>query len=88
MMLDLFFITIIMKFSEKSFLLVGMYLIYISIIGDLKNNNRNVIEKMLCIFIYMLFLWKISAAWNDILIYIFSCMLREIILFILKTNAW
>ena len=77
MMLDLFFITIIMKFSEKSFLLVGMYLIYISIIGDLKNNNRNVIEKMLCIFIYMLFLWKISAAWNDILIDIFASVLHK-----------
>jgi hypothetical protein len=41
---------------------------------------------MLCIFIYALFLWKISIVWNDVLIYIFSCMLREITLFILKTN--
>jgi len=87
MILDLFFITIIVKFSEKSFLLIGMYLIYISIISDLGNSNKNIIEKMLCIFVYTIFLWKISAAWNDVLIYISSCILREIILFILKNRS-
>jgi hypothetical protein len=84
MILDFFFIAIIIKFSEKSFMLVSMYLIYIGIVGGLKYNN--LVEKMLCIFIYALFLWKISIVWNDVLIYIFSCMLREITLFILKTN--
>jgi hypothetical protein len=84
MILDFFFIAIIIKFSEKSFMLVSMYLIYIGIVGGLKNNN--LVEKMLCIFIYALFLWKISIVWNDVLIYIFSCMLREIALFILKNK--
>jgi hypothetical protein len=54
MILDFFFIAIIIKFSEKGFMLVSMYLIYIGIVGGLKNNN--LVEKMLCIFIYALFL--------------------------------
>jgi hypothetical protein len=78
MILDFFFIAIIIKFSEKSFMLVSMYLIYIGIVG-LKNNN--LVEKMLCIFIYALFLWKISIVLNDVLIYIFMYVKRNCIVY-------
>ena len=73
------FIAIIIKFSEKSFMLVSMYLIYIGIVGGLKNNN--LVEKMLCIFIYALFLWKISIVLNDVLIYIFMYVKRNCIVY-------
>jgi hypothetical protein len=78
MVLDFVLILFIMVFTEKKIEISLMYLIYPSVLSDLKLDIKEIIIRILCVFVYIFLLLQMSIIWNDIIIYFFVCVVREI----------
>jgi hypothetical protein len=82
MVLDFVLILFIMVFTEKKIEISLMYLIYPSVLSDLKLDIKEIIIRILCVFVYIFLLLQMSIIWNDIIIYFFVCVVREIMVYV------
>jgi hypothetical protein len=82
MVLDFVLILFIMVFTEKKIEISLMYLNYPRVLSDLKLDIKEIIIRILCVFVYIFLLLQMSIIWNDIIIYFFVCVVREIMVYV------
>ena len=83
MVLDFVLLLFIMVFTEKKIEISLMYLIYPSVLSDFKLDIKEIIIRILCVFVYIFLLLQMSIIWNDVIIYFFVCIVKEIMVYVL-----
>ena len=83
MVLDFVLLLFIMVFTEKKIEILLMYLIYPSVLSDFKLDIKEIIIRILCVFVYIFLLLQMSIIWNDVIIYFFVCIVKEIMVYVL-----
>ena len=83
MVLDFVLLLFIMVFTEKKIEISLMYLIYPSVLSDFKLDIKEIIIRILCVFVYIFLLLQMSIIWNDLIIYFFVCIVKEIMVYVL-----
>ena len=84
MVLDFVLVLFIMVFTEKKIEISLMYLVYPSVLSDFKLNVKETIMRIICALVYVFLLLQMSIIWSDILLYFFTCLIREIIMYTLN----